>query len=170
MLFRSPKLVSSKTAEEEIERRRKTFGIVIDTKDTYVYDDKAQELWDMYAEEQADTDKDVKELSGIVASVGKETKIKGQVRIVIDPKKIKDFLKGDVLVAPMTSPDYVFLMKLCSAIVTDTGGLTSHAAIVSRELHKPCIIGTKIATKVLKDGDLVEVDTNNGTIKILKNN
>ena len=53
--------------------------------------------------------------------------------------------------------------------ITDTGGLTSHAAIISRELQKPCIIGTKIATKVLKDGDVVEVDAEKGIVKILKN-
>ena len=55
-----------------------------------------------------------------------------------------------------------------AAIVTDEGGVTSHAAIVSRELGIPCVVGTKIATKVLKDGDLVEVDANNGIVKILK--
>ena len=54
------------------------------------------------------------------------------------------------------------------AIVTNQGGITSHAAIVSRELNIPCIIGTKIATKVLRDGDLVEVDANKGVVKIIK--
>ena len=56
-------------------------------------------------------------------------------------------------------------MKKAIAIVTDTGGITSHAAIVSRELGKPCIAGTKIATKVFKDGDLIEVDANKGIVK-----
>jgi len=59
-------------------------------------------------------------------------------------------------------------MKKASAIVTDDGGITCHAAIVSRELGKPCIIGTKIATKVLHDGDLVEVDADNGVVRILE--
>ncbi len=68
----------------------------------------------------------------------------------------------------MTSPEYIFLIKLSKAIVTDAGGLTSHAAIVSRELGIPCIAETKIATKVLKDGDLVEVDANKGIVKIIK--
>jgi pyruvate,water dikinase len=58
-------------------------------------------------------------------------------------------------------------MKKAGAIVTDEGGLTCHAAIVSRELRVPCVIGTKIATKVLKDGDLVEVDADRGIVKIL---
>lgn len=68
----------------------------------------------------------------------------------------------------MTSPEYVFAMKKASAAITDTGGLTSHAAIVSRELDIPCIVGTKIATKILKDGDLVEVDANKSIVKIIK--
>jgi len=68
----------------------------------------------------------------------------------------------------MTVPDFLPAMKKAKAIVTDEGGLTCHAAIVSRELSIPCIIGTRIATKVLKDGDLVEVDSNEGKIRILK--
>ncbi|NCF75260.1 MAG: hypothetical protein GWO87_02115 [Xanthomonadaceae bacterium] len=68
----------------------------------------------------------------------------------------------------MTSPDYIAGIKKASVIITDEGGLTCHAAIVSRELNKTCVIGTKIATKVLKDGDLIEVDANKGVVKILK--
>lgn len=68
----------------------------------------------------------------------------------------------------MTSPDYILAMRLASGIITDVGGLMSHAAIVSRELGIPCIVGTKIATKVLKDGDEVEVDADNGVVKIIK--
>jgi pyruvate,water dikinase len=60
------------------------------------------------------------------------------------------------------------IIKKCGAIVTDEGGITCHAAVISRELEIPCIVGTKIATQVLKDGDLVEVDANKGVVKILK--
>ena len=67
------------------------------------------------------------------------------------------------------SPTILSAMQKASAFITDEGGVTCHAAIVARELKKPCIIGTKIATKVLKDGDLVEVDTEKGVVKILKN-
>jgi len=72
------------------------------------------------------------------------------------------------MVAITTHPDYLSAMKRAVAVVTDEGGLTCHAAIVSRELKIPCIVGTKIATKVLKDGGLVEVDANKAVIKILK--
>ena len=75
--------------------------------------------------------------------------------------------KREILVAPMTSPEYILAMRKASAIVTDTGGMTCHAAIVSRELGIPCIVGTKIATKVFKDGMKIEVDTKNGIVKIL---
>ena len=82
----------------------------------------------------------------------------------IDLEKVKE---GDILIAVTTHPDYVPAMRKAAAIVTDEGGITSHAAIVSREFGLPCIVGTKIATKILNDGDLVEVDANNGTIKKL---
>ena len=78
--------------------------------------------------------------------------------------------QGDILAASMTTPDYVSAMKKAKAIITDEGGITCHAAIVSRELGIPCVIGTKIATKALKDGDVVEVDADKGVVKILKNN
>ncbi len=68
-----------------------------------------------------------------------------------------------------TSPEYIDAIRRAGAIVTDVGGLTSHAAIVSRELNIPCIVGTKIATTVLKDGDLVEVDATNGVVRKLSN-
>ena len=75
---------------------------------------------------------------------------------------------NEILVSPMTVPDYLPAMKKAKAIITDEGGITCHAAIVSRELGIPCIVGTKIATQVLKDGDRVEVDANKGIVKILK--
>ena len=68
----------------------------------------------------------------------------------------------------MTTPEMVPIMKKASAFVTDEGGVTCHAAIISREMRKPCIIGTKVATQLLKDGDMVEVDANSGFVKILK--
>jgi len=101
---------------------------------------------------------------GQTACIGKA---RGRVKIVNSTADLKKMKKGDILVSQMTNPDLVPAMKLAGAIVTDLGGITSHAAIVSRELKKPCVIGTKIATKVLKDGDLIEVDANNAMIKKL---
>ncbi|MBU0636902.1 hypothetical protein KKH16_01700 [Patescibacteria group bacterium] len=93
---------------------------------------------------------------------------KGKVKIVLTNKDIYKVSIGDILVSPMTRPDFVPAMKKAAAFVTDEGGVTCHAAIVAREMKKPCIIGTKIATQILKDGDKVEVDANNGIVKILK--
>lgn len=104
------------------------------------------------------------ELSGTIAFKGK---VKGRCKIIKNFKGA-DIKKGEILVTGMTNPNFVPLMKKSGAIVTDGGGLLSHAAIVARELKKPCIIGTKIATQVLKDGDLVEVDANKGIVKIIK--
>jgi len=105
------------------------------------------------------------ELKGMMAYKGK---VKGIVKIVLVAKDVAKMKDGNILVSSATNPDLIMGLKKAAAIVTDTGGIISHAAIVSRELKKPCIVGTKIATKVLKDGDLVEVDANKGIVKILK--
>jgi pyruvate,water dikinase len=76
--------------------------------------------------------------------------------------------EGNILVTTMTTPDFVPLMQKAAAIVTDIGGLLSHAAIVSREMKKPCIIGTHVATKILKDGNIVEVDAIKGIVRKVK--
>ncbi|MFA4954024.1 MAG: PEP-utilizing enzyme [Patescibacteria group bacterium] len=107
----------------------------------------------------------VNELRGQVASVGK---VKGLAKLVFTKSDLHKVDEGDILVSPMTRPDFLSAMILSAAFITDEGGITCHAAIVSREMKKPCIIGTKIATKVLKDGDEVEVDADNGIVRILK--
>jgi pyruvate,water dikinase len=100
-------------------------------------------------------------LTGSPASPGIGT---GPVKILKSPKEIAKIQKGDVMVAPMTSPDYVPAMKKSAAIITDEGGQTSHAAIVSRELGIPCVVGTLQATKKLKDGQIVTVNGEEGKI------
>jgi phosphohistidine swiveling domain-containing protein len=89
---------------------------------------------------------------------------KGHVKVVFSEKDFAKMNTNDVLVTSMTRPEFVPLMKKASAIVTDEGGITCHAAIVSRELNKPCIIGTKNATQLLKDNDVVVVDANVGKV------
>ncbi len=105
----------------------------------------------------------------IKGQIGAPGKAIGKVRIVRDlSHDASFFLDGDILVTGMTRPEFVPLMKRASAIITDEGGITCHAAIVAREIKKPCIIGTKIATQVLHDGDLVEVDADNGVVRIIE--
>lgn len=91
----------------------------------------------------------------------------GKVCIVMSKKAIRSFKQGDIFVSDMTDPDFLPALKKATAIVTDEGGITCHAAIVAREFNKPCIVGSKIATKILKNGDLVEVDADHGIVKIL---
>lgn len=100
-------------------------------------------------------------LSGSAASPGIGW---GAVVLVKSKKEIGKVKQGDVLVTSMTTPDFVPAMKKVSAIVTDKGGLTSHAAIVSRELGVPCIVGTETATKVLRNGEVVTVDGGKGKV------
>jgi len=106
-----------------------------------------------------------KVIKGVCAYPGRVT---GKVKVVLDPAKVSKFNKGDILVTPMTRPEYLGLVKKSAGLVTDAGGMLSHAAITARELKKPCIVGTEVATKKLKDGDRVEVDSSSGVIKILK--
>jgi pyruvate,water dikinase len=86
------------------------------------------------------------------------------VKIVPDPSQIDKVLEGDILVAEMTTPDFVPAMKRAAAIVTDRGGRTAHAAIVSRELGIPCVVGSEKATTTLKDGQVITVDGSNGKV------
>ena len=84
-------------------------------------------------------------------------------------KEIKKMKKGDVLVSGSTGPEMILACRKAGAIITEEGGITSHAAIVSRELGIPSVIGTKIATEALKDGDLVEVNADEGIVRIIEN-
>ena len=112
-------------------------------------------------------DKNNQEIKGQVGNKGKYT---GPARIIMNYHDFSKMQTGDVLVSTMTTPDFVVLMHKAGAIVTDIGGMLCHAAIVSREINKPCIIGTKFATQILKDGDLVEVDAEKGVVRIVKKN
>lgn len=86
----------------------------------------------------------------------------GKVNVIKDVKEMNRFKEGEVLVTKMTDPDWVPVMKMASAIVTDEGGKTAHAAIVSRELGVPCIVGSQRATKMLKTGQYVTIDCTQG--------
>lgn len=114
---------------------------------------------------QNETTKDVSEFKGTIGCPGIA---KGEVQLIKGHSDIKKFKKGNILVSITTHPDYIPAMHKASGFITDEGGITCHAAIVSRELGKPCIVGTKIATSVLKDGMVVEVRANHGLVKILK--
>ncbi len=104
-------------------------------------------------------------VKGLPASPGNAA---GKAHVIIDPSDIDDFKEGEILVTAMTAPDWVPAMKKAKAIVTDAGGMTCHASIVSRELGIPCIVGTKSrsqeATTSIKDGQMITVDATNGIV------
>jgi len=104
-------------------------------------------------------------VSGQPAFLGKIT---GKAKIISGPKDMGKVKTGDILIAFYTDPNLLPAMEKAGGFVTDQGGITSHAAIVAREMKKPCIIGTRIATKIFKDGDIIEVDANSGTVRKIK--
>ncbi len=108
--------------------------------------------------------RNIKELKGITAFGGV---VFGAARVILSRADFKKMKEGDIIVANTTTPDYINIIKKASAIISDEGGILSHASIVSRELKIPCIIGTKIACKIIKNGDNLFVDANSGIIKIL---
>ncbi|MCD4760858.1 hypothetical protein K8R42_03095 [bacterium] len=112
----------------------------------------------------------IEAVSEITGQCGARGHAQGKVRIINVIKDIQKMKEGDILVSIATQPDLLPAMKKASAFITDQGGVTSHAAIVAREMKTPCVIATKIATKVLKDGDKVEVDADKGLVKILNKN
>ncbi|HAJ44690.1 hypothetical protein A3K33_01400 [Candidatus Azambacteria bacterium RIFOXYC1_FULL_41_20] len=104
------------------------------------------------------------DIKGVVASAGKLVAVNGTAKIIFREDDFSKIKKGDILITKETSSDFLPAIIKAKAIVTDLGGILCHAAIVARELKKPCIVGTKIATQVLKDGDSIEVDLKNGTV------
>lgn len=127
-------------------------------KSSLVNQDDTHELWQRYVDFKASTNAVI----GTVASNGGKHFINGEVVVVSDPStRVGD---GMIVVVPSTSPSYVPLMRKARALVTDHGGMMSHAAIVAREFNLPCIVGTQQATKVLKNGDKVVLDLVKGEV------
>lgn len=134
---------------------------------TFIYD---KELINNYKKLKTERfEKNIVQNNEIKGNIAHKGKVRGKVKIIFSPDEFTKMNKGDILVASNTTPDYMPVIRLASAIITDEGGFLSHAAIVSRELKIPCVVGTQVATKALHDGDEVEVDANSGTITILNN-
>lgn len=155
-------LGGSGPTKNELQKRKSLFINYIDLKRDIVY--SGEEIKDIWNEiETVDKpNENLNEVKGICASIGTAT---GKARIIMDANNYGEFNSGDILIASMTRPEYTPLMRKAGAIVTDEGGITCHAAIISRELGIPCVIGTKISTQIFKDGENITVDANNGIIK-----
>lgn len=156
-----------KGQSEHLQRRLDGFLVYIEP-DGAVHtahastDELAAELHEYYLKSQGGTKGEV-----IKGQIGSRGRAEGVARVVLNPLKPGNFQKGDILITGMTRPEFVPLMGQASAVVTDEGGVTCHAAIVSREMGIPCVIGTKVATSQIKDGDRVLVDADKGEVRIL---
>ena len=159
------KIISKK---EIADRQKNGFGIVIKRGEmnivsgkknieTLIKKENISEPFKKYA--------NIYEFRGLAASRGK---IKGIARVLEDASGISGFKDGEIIVTYMTTIEFTPVFRKAAAVVTDEGGMSCHAAIVSREFKIPCIVGTKIATRVLKTGDEIEVDADKGVVKILK--
>jgi phosphohistidine swiveling domain-containing protein len=161
-----PKMLKNKTAQRQLKHRL-IYCVIPGVRKSsrqleVLHGQKARKyIKNLYQEQSWG---DLKEVQGQVACVGKNTLMRGTVKIVNVPADMKKMQVGDILVSQATSPEIVSAMKKAAAIVTEQGGITSHASIVSRELNIACVIGTKIATQIFKDGDKVEVNTNTGLV------
>lgn len=154
--------ILSKTIPSQvmIGRRKNKFAVCLTDEDGIecITDSEAIKLAEKFSAEIGKVDT----IKGRVACPGV---FRGRVCIIMSPNDYKKAHNGMVLVTGMTTPNMLPVMEKAGAFVTDEGGITCHAAILSREMKKPCIIGTQIATKVLKDGDLVEVDADKGIVR-----
>ena len=91
--------------------------------------------------------------------------VRGKVRVVLNKNDLQNIKLGEILVTPSTTVDYVPVLHSVVGIITDEGGVLSHASVISRELRIPCIIGTRQGTSLLKTGELIELNATTGTIQ-----
>ncbi len=147
-------------SKQELEKRKKYYTLYSHYLETDIsFEEVAKEHEFEIVEEILN---EVNEVRGDIAMRGKA---RGIVKIIFKTEDCNEVEIGNILVAPMTTPDHIIAMDKASAFVTDEGGITCHAAIVAREFGKPCIVGTHNATKVFKDGDLVFVDADEGVVR-----
>lgn len=156
--------------EAELKQRKEFYALRVERGEVTTYSgEKAEKLVVQLVPDYFKVP-NIDEIRGQVANPGKVTakahvvKVAGITEL---QKYISVFKEGEVLITTMTQPNMVPLMKKASAVVTDEGGMTSHAAVLSREFGVPCIVGTHTGTKVIKTGDLIEVDANNGIVRKL---
>ena len=151
-------------AKTEMQKRFKNYAMVVRKGETTLITDpkKIKMFEHAYFVDVAHAD----EIQGSMACLGGI--IRGRAKVCLDKNEIRKVKRGDILVAQYTTPDFVPAMEKAAAIVADQGGLSSHAAIVSRELGVPCVIATQNGTRIIHDNDLLEVDARKGAVRILK--
>ncbi|MFA6322694.1 MAG: PEP-utilizing enzyme [Candidatus Buchananbacteria bacterium] len=154
--------MNKKLDSGEIKRRQEFIFLDVDFKKNKLKIFSGKAYKKLVTEEFEEKISQSHEVFGSVASSGKAS---GKVKVIYGTRGFEKMKLGDILVTGMTRPEMMPIMKKAKAIVTDEGGMTCHAAIVARELKIPCVIGTKVATKIFKDGDVIEVDAIKGVVK-----
>ncbi len=148
--------------KEELEKREKSYFFA---QDQLIVESSKSQIENKFGIHfNNETIEKVRQLNGYIAYQGV---VRGFVRRVMGHKQIGEVKDGEILISPMTIPDFVPAMKKAAAIVTDEGGMLSHAAIIAREFKKPTVVGTEIATKRLKDSDIVEVNATEGKVSLI---
>jgi phosphohistidine swiveling domain-containing protein len=151
-------------SKSEMARRLKNYAMLVRNAQTKLVSDP-KEIKKM-AKQYFVKVKAAAEVRGQMACLGGI--IRGRAKVCLDKSEIHKVKRGDILIAQFTTPDFVPAMERAAAVVADQGGLSSHAAIVSRELGVPCVIATTNGTRIIKDNDLLEIDAHKGIVKILK--
>ncbi|MFH0970733.1 MAG: PEP/pyruvate-binding domain-containing protein [Candidatus Diapherotrites archaeon] len=152
-------------SNNEIELREKGFVIITVEPDKVIFETNPKKMIELEEEHLEKERLNLDELKGTTAYKGK---IVGKVVLIQSKSDFQKVKEGAIIVTTMTTPDMAPVMQKAAAFITDEGGITCHAAVVAREMKKPCIIGTKVATQLLKNEMVVEVDADNGVIRIAK--
>jgi phosphohistidine swiveling domain-containing protein len=164
---RSPRSGNDVTKFIQARQRASVLGVAVDAQ-TILVGEEAQSYIDAFWEVVPDQSGALK---GVVASFGHggstgPSTISGTARLIASPTEASKFQDGEILVTAMTTPDFMPILRKATAVVTDEGGLTAHAAVVSRELGIPCIVGVKTATRRISTGQTIALNLNDGTITI----
>lgn len=163
-------LLSQEVLKKKIMDRRKSTLYINTPKDGLeIYQGEiAKNRYEFLMENNVEIDMEEGKRAILKGKIGSKGCVKGVVQIISDISHISEFSEGNILVASYTAPEFVPIMRKAKAIITDVGGATSHAAIVSRELGIPCVVGTKYATTLLVDKQIIEVNANEGRITVLE--
>nr|EGQ40198.1 MAG: phosphoenolpyruvate synthase/pyruvate phosphate dikinase [Candidatus Nanosalinarum sp. J07AB56] len=151
--------------EDLVDSRREEYIVYLVGDEISVIE--GEEAKEHISELETEGSEDAKRQASIEGTVAQRGQVESEVRLVFEDEDVEKVREGDILVSPMTTPDMMVGIMDAEGIVTDEGGVASHAAIVSRELGIPCVIGTEVATSVLQDGDKVRIDGETGIVEIL---
>lgn len=154
-----------------VQSRKRLYVCVLDGETLRFLEEKdAQQFYDQHVKAPQTASRQLTEVRGMIANTGKVTGVARIIRVEDLSELLKDmerFKEGEIIVTTMTQPTMAGLARKAAAIVTNEGGITSHAAILAREFGIPCIVGTKTATELIRDGDRIEVDAEKGIVKRL---